>query len=243
MIKHSIKLLFGILALVAFLVGCNLTTNPFNPSPVPSNLTPMTDSPTPVMVRTTPGRSATPSTTPYTPMVMCTPPLCWNDESYTCGKASCPGGCGTVCATKTPDPKASPTATFPAIANPCRLPTAISSTPAPQLVGCFSVNRVKVGEIFHFIAGVLPNQLADYRFSIVDADKKRSLGFQVSRENRVQGYGDSTNFLTLVAYRVMDGKLHLWLQGKAAGQAEINVIAVGLPGAALYSEHHVITIY
>lgn len=43
--------------------------------------------------------------TPPTPMMMCTPPLCaiGTSEVYYCS-GTCPGGCGTTCATFTPAP-------------------------------------------------------------------------------------------------------------------------------------------
>lgn len=43
--------------------------------------------------------------TPPTPMMMCTPPLCaiGTSEVYYCS-GTCPGGCGTTCATFTPEP-------------------------------------------------------------------------------------------------------------------------------------------
>ncbi len=219
-------------ALLLLLASCNLPLNTPTPSPAPPSITP---------TRATPTRSPSPSFTPYTPIIMCTPPLCWNDETYYCPK-TCPGGCGTTCATRTPDPKASLTPTFPVIANPCRLPTANPATPSPQLAACASASRVRVGETFHFIAAVSPAQAADFRFTLRDLDGKSSLSYQVNRENRVQGYGTSTNILTLAGYRVAEGKLTLLLKAKAAGSAEINIIAVGLPGSALYSEHHTIVV-
>jgi hypothetical protein len=43
--------------------------------------------------------------TPATPIIMCTPPLCaiGTNEVYFCS-GTCPGGCGTTCATFTPAP-------------------------------------------------------------------------------------------------------------------------------------------
>ncbi|MCJ7551413.1 MAG: hypothetical protein MUQ30_17215 [Anaerolineae bacterium] len=35
------------------------------------------------------------------PQPMCTPPACGEDEVYHC-PGECPGGCGTICATPTP---------------------------------------------------------------------------------------------------------------------------------------------
>jgi photosystem II stability/assembly factor-like uncharacterized protein len=48
-----------------------------------------------------------------TPRPVCTPPPCASDETYACGAADgCPGGCGTICVRKTPDPNApTPTST------------------------------------------------------------------------------------------------------------------------------------
>jgi len=45
------------------------------------------------------------TSTPYgeTPIIMCTPPPCGDDEAYHCPD-ECPGGCGTTCATHTPAP-------------------------------------------------------------------------------------------------------------------------------------------
>jgi serine/threonine protein kinase len=40
-----------------------------------------------------------------TPVPMCTPPACADNEVYVCaGDDDCPGGCGTICATVTPRP-------------------------------------------------------------------------------------------------------------------------------------------
>lgn len=65
-----------------------------------------------------PPQAVTPSlpdvgpTWPATPSPLCTPPACWNNESYVC-PGTCPGGCGTTCATHTPNPQASATPVFP----------------------------------------------------------------------------------------------------------------------------------
>ncbi|HET89870.1 MAG TPA: hypothetical protein ENN99_03895, partial [Chloroflexi bacterium] len=55
-----------------------------------------------------PDVTETPTVTTETPMVVCTPPPCSEDEVYYCPD-ECPGGCGTECATPTPgQPTASP---------------------------------------------------------------------------------------------------------------------------------------
>jgi len=53
--------------------------------------------------------------TPTTPLPLCTPPPCKKDEVYHCPD-DCPGGCGTVCATPTPD--TTPTPTFQVVCTP-----------------------------------------------------------------------------------------------------------------------------
>lgn len=226
--------LLPLAVLLLAIVACNLPLG--TPTAVPPFLTITPPSPSP---RAGSGGSPTPSRSP-SPIIMCTPPLCWSDETYTCGKASCPGGCGTVCATKTPDPKASPTPTFPVIANPCRLPTANPATPSPQVVMCASAARVKVGETFHFIAAVSPAQ--DTNFNVQIRDEKGSIGFQVNYTNRVMGFSNSLQSLSLTAFRVLDGKLTLVLAGRAPGTVEITIVAVNLPSGALYPPKFQITV-
>ena len=43
-----------------------------------------------------------------TPQIQCSPPPCAADETYACGapNGDCPGGCGTICVKRTPDPDA-----------------------------------------------------------------------------------------------------------------------------------------
>lgn len=78
--------------------------------PTPSQVASKSTSPTPAATLThtpTPSRSQTLTSTPIpqaptnTPVMMCTPPPCKADEVYHCPD-TCPGGCGTQCATPTP---------------------------------------------------------------------------------------------------------------------------------------------
>lgn len=62
-----------------------------------------TTSPTAVPSTVTPTPTPVPPTA--TPMPVCTPPACGENEVYYC-PGECPGGCGVVCATITPDPNA-----------------------------------------------------------------------------------------------------------------------------------------
>ncbi len=79
---------YSILLLLIALMACNL----------PAMLTPLTETPSP---------TAAPPT--EAPLLMCTPPACNADETYSC-PVDCPGGCGTVCATVTPDAALNPLA-------------------------------------------------------------------------------------------------------------------------------------
>ena len=93
------------------LVACSPTT----PSPTvyvaPTTET-SADEPTPDVTK--PAESSVGMTD--TPMPVCTPPNCAEDEVYYC-PGECPGGCGTICATPTPggDTTAPPSAAAPTI--------------------------------------------------------------------------------------------------------------------------------
>lgn len=80
------------------------TTSPeessITPPPGTSTSTPITPTFTPIVVTAT--YTDTPFAVTNTPILMCTPPACAENESYFCPGGSCPGGCGTVCATNTP---------------------------------------------------------------------------------------------------------------------------------------------
>ena len=67
-----------------------------------------------------------------TPHIMCTAPACAGDETYACGlPTSCPGGCGTICVKKTPDP-ASPPTDPPVVAGENAICPIVVRTPAPE---------------------------------------------------------------------------------------------------------------
>jgi len=76
---------------------------PATDTPVTLIEMPATDTPTPIVVDDTP----TPTVFVDTPAPMCTPPACQENEVYFCS-GDCPGGCGTTCATVTPNPNAAP---------------------------------------------------------------------------------------------------------------------------------------
>jgi WD40 repeat protein len=51
----------------------------------------------------TAGSSSQPVQNLSTPLIECTPPACKEGEVYNCPNGNCPGGCGTSCATVTPE--------------------------------------------------------------------------------------------------------------------------------------------
>lgn len=93
------------------------------------------------------------------PMIVCTPPGCWEDEVFHC-PGECPGGCGTVCATRTPDALAAPTPTMPSFASLCVLPTAVSD--AAEIVSCADRENVRVGETVQVAVEIRNLQYSDY---------------------------------------------------------------------------------
>ena len=56
--------------------------------------------------------TATPTSPPWICTVVCTPPACEPDEVYYCPE-TCPCGCGTECATRTPAPASGPLPAVP----------------------------------------------------------------------------------------------------------------------------------
>jgi hypothetical protein len=142
-------------ALVALLLACNLSTPaPDTPTPAPPSPTIETPQPLCTPPLCAPGEvfycpgacpggcgticvtptglpavtpSPSPTATPVepTPMPVCTPPLCRTDEAYYC-PGTCPGGCGTICATRTPGP--------PTVTSASPTGTRVSGTPTPTIL-------------------------------------------------------------------------------------------------------------
>lgn len=111
--------------------------------------------------------AATPALPPVTltptegPIIMCSPPACFEDEVFSC-PGKCPGGCGTICATRTPDPQASPTPTIPPFASICALPTALANPPAPGMAVCAGPAGVHVGDTVLVAVEVTGLESLDY---------------------------------------------------------------------------------
>lgn len=89
---------FALILLTVLIAGCVPTTAEL--TAVPTALL-STASATAVVVPDIP----TPTPRLDTPVSVCTPPSCAADESTFCN-GDCPGGCGTICVTRTPPPDA-----------------------------------------------------------------------------------------------------------------------------------------
>lgn len=97
--KHTPMLLTGLVVLtLALSLGCTLVDLLATEEPPVSTKTPMDITSVPEEITPSPS-----------PMPMCTPPACTDEEVYYC-PGECPGGCGTECATPTPSPTPESTA-------------------------------------------------------------------------------------------------------------------------------------
>jgi hypothetical protein len=198
---------------------------------------------TSVPVSTTAAPSATiPSTLPETPMVQCTPPACWNDEAYFCPKA-CPGGCGTTCATRTPDPNASPTPPFPVVTFQCSAPT-----PGPaagtSLSACIGAREVKVGDSFSISAEVGQAGPAEFLLRATDlGERVGSIYLKAKNISRTQMMDNSSNFLSLLSIRASETRFEAAFKAISPGQLEVSIIAVPpYPAQSLFSDLFVVTV-
>jgi len=90
------------LLLAFILLGCMI----FTPSALPQQEGPFTPTQPPEKTSLPPLHLTSETATPFP---LCTPPLCALNETYHCSGV-CPGGCGTICATTTPDPALFPLA-------------------------------------------------------------------------------------------------------------------------------------
>jgi hypothetical protein len=177
---------------------------------------------------------------PPTPMVMCTAPLCWDDEMYYC-PAECPGGCGTTCATRTPDPNAGPTPTFPAPASGCTLPTPDPDAVGPALYVCASTTTVGIGETVSLFAEVI--NAADPIFVVrgQNLEGTESLYVRAKATNRTMGWYSSGATLDLVSVQASDSQFYAELRALAPGTVEI-AISAAPPYPALYADPLTITV-
>ena len=167
--------------------------------------------------------SATPTPTEG-PQVCCTAPACWEDEVYSC-QGSCPCGCGTFCATITPDPLASPTPTIPPFSSICTLPTVNPGTQKPYMVACAGSNRLHVGETVQVAVQITGLQYSDY---ILVQGKDTSIDFPGSftAKARIGNHPakpvNSGSHLSLDRVQSDDDRIFLILTAQSAGVVEIS---------------------
>jgi len=156
------------------------------------------------------------------PIIMCTAPACWEDEVYSC-QGKCPGGCGTFCATRTPDPQASPTPTIPLFASICALPTLAPGTPIPSMDVCASSDSVRVGDTLQVAVRITGVTYMDFVL-ITGKNVNRSGDFSVRARTgghfSIPIYGGAS--LNPVRVQSEDYRIFLLLKAISAGPIEIS---------------------
>jgi hypothetical protein len=195
----------------------------------------------PVSTTAVPSATSTSTLSP-TPMIQCTPPACWGDEAYFCPKA-CPGGCGTTCATRTPDPNASPTPPFPVVTFQCSVPT-----PGPaggtRLSACIGAKEVKVGDTFSISAEVGQAGPVEFLLRATDiGEKVGSIYLRAKNLNRAQMMDNSSNFISLLSIQASETRFGAAFKALSPGELEISIIAMPpYPAASLDSDLFVVTV-
>ena len=177
-----------------------------------------------------------------TPIIQCTAPACADGDLY-CPGGDCPGGCGTRCATWTPDPsQPSPTPTQPPEA-----PTAsVNGTPSPHqrvdphVATCLSAPEVAVGERL-----VLVGQAVDIGFSIwtLSARENGQSDFETvvatTFDKQVSVEGTAHSLLSFVEAQIFQSQIVLHFSAVAPGEVEYVLSAsgeihYGYPGPATW---------
>ena len=172
--------------------------------------------------------TAPPTLTPTAtegPIVMCTAPACWEDEVFSC-RGKCPGGCGTFCATRTPDPQASPTPTIPPFDSICALPALPAvpqGTPVPDMAVCSSSDSVHVGDTLQVavrITGVTYMDFVLINGKNVNISGDCSVRARTGGHTSIPVYGGAN--LRPVRVQSEDDRIFLLLKAIAAGPIEIS---------------------
>jgi hypothetical protein len=175
------------------------------------------------------------------PVLMCTTFPCWDDETHFC-PGECPGGCGVICATLTPDPNAAPTPTFPAPSIHCTLPTPGPATSSPALYACASATTVGMGETVGLHAQVTNAMNAQFTVQGRDTDGTQSFYVEAMPTNRTRGWYSSGTTFDLVSVQVSDSRLYAELRALAPGIVQIEISA-GPPYPSLRADPLTITVH
>lgn len=144
---------------------------------------------------------------PARPQAVCTPPPCWSNESYFCA-GECPGGCGTTCATHTPNPAAS-AVPFPEPLCELTAPGGLA-TPgqAASLLTCAETADLPAGAVWQ-VWGVALNFTAPiYTVEVVDAAGKEVAYARLAPTNRTRDVFAQPN-LKLEALLARDNRVYM----------------------------------
>ena len=157
------------------------------------------------------------------PIIMCTPPLCWEDEVFSC-LAKCPGGCGTICATRTPDPNARPTPTFPLLSSVCAIRTPYPPLPEPSMALCASTSEVHVGGVIQLAAQLTGVLHSDYIYITgQDVDSPGSFYTRARTGDHFPALNNSGAHLSLALVQTHDDQIFILLQASSPGKVKIDL--------------------
>ncbi len=155
------------------------------------------------------------------PIPICTPPYCWEDEVLSC-PSKCPGGCGTTCVTRTPDPNASPTPTFPPLSGVCALPTP-NPTQTPGMDLCASSSEVHVGGAIQLAARLTGVFYSDI-VGINGRDLDGTGGFYIRARtgDHLPTLNNLGSHLSLEWVQTHDDQIFVLLKAVSPGQVKIH---------------------
>jgi hypothetical protein len=156
------------------------------------------------------------------PIIQCTPPLCWEDEVFSC-PGKCPGGCGTICSTSTPDPHASPTPTFPPLSDVCALPTPDPAQTGPRMSLCPSAYEVPLGGVIQ--VALMLTGLEHLDFVSITGQNADNLGNFYARARTGDHFPalyNSGAHLSLEVIQTHNDQMFLLLQAVSPGVVKID---------------------
>lgn len=183
----------------------------------------------PAIPTVTPTVTPFPSITPtssYTPMIMCTAPWCWEDEVLSCPD-ECPGGCGNQCATRTPDPRDTPTPAFPDLAGVCAFPTPEPAGAELRFDLCASALQVRVGETIELAAEMLGGEQSSLiDISGQDTDGEGNFYIRARTGDHLPIPWNNDAHLNVLHVQTHDNQIYIILKAQSPGTVKINVRAI-----------------
>ena len=193
-------------------------------------------------------------------VIQCTPPPCAADETYACGSASgdCPGGCGTICIKKTPDPATQPVTPTSVVTGenpyctlvvrqpPAEAPTASVNGTAqpdqrvdPHVAVCASSARPSAGQELVLVARAIDIGLPLFQLSVRDEGAPDFTPLVRQLSDSVEIQAQASALLEYVSWRDEEYGRVIVLRAAAPGRVELQISATGeihygYPGPAMW---------